>query len=340
MPVFAPEAQKMNFDDEYPDELDASFDDPADYRIMPNDNVVIAGKIESEFAQLEVYIFEKDKGNLFVHHDLLLSSFPIALEWLGADFAAVEDNTAGRANYAIVGTMLPEIEIWDLDLMDPVEPKAVLSGQNGHQAAVTGLTLHPTRQNLLASCSADKTLKVWDLQSLESQFTYDQYKETVSGVLWHPTEESVLTSFSSDNVLKVFDVRDTKSLREVQLPFPIESFCYSKTNTNELYFGTNDGFLHCFDLSKMQIDKNRSVQLHSEAVTGVVSTINNIIITNSLDSSIKLTKDTDFSLIKEEKTKGENLFSSSLHPDNPYLFACGSSVGEVVIWDIENEIVN
>ena len=340
MPVFAPEAQQMKFDDEYPDELDASFDDPMDYMIRPKDNVVIAGKIESEFAQLEVYIFDKEHSNLFVHHDILLSSFPIALEWLGADFASVEDNTARRANYGIVGTMLPEIEVWDLDAMDPVEPKAVLGGKNGHKEAVTALQLHPTRNNILASSSADKSLRVWDLQSLDSQFTYDGFNDTVQGVLWHPTELSVLTTFSSDNVLKVFDARDIKSLREVKLPFPVESFCYSKTNTNELFFGSNDGYLHCFDLSKMEMDQNRSVKLHDNAVTGVVSTTNNIIITSSLDSSIKLTKDTDFSFIKEEKTKGGNLFSSSIHPDNPYLFACGSSVGEVVIWDIENELVN
>lgn len=33
--------------------------------------------------------------------------------------------------------------------------------------------------------------------------------------------------------------------------------------------------------------------------------------------------------------KAEQLFGSSIHPENPYLFACGSSIGEVVIWNYE-----
>ena len=33
---------------------------------------------------------------------------------------------SARGNYVAIGTMLPAIEIWDLDLLDAVEPAAVL----------------------------------------------------------------------------------------------------------------------------------------------------------------------------------------------------------------------
>ncbi len=38
-------------------------------------------------------------------------------------------------------------------------------------------------------------------------------------------------------------------------------------------------------------------------------------------------------LIKQYNTKVENLFGSDLHPEDESLFACGSGIGEVVIWD-------
>jgi len=161
-------------------------------RITATDNILLAGKIEQDFAQLEIYVYEKEKGNLYVHHDILLSSYPVALEWLGCDFGAVEQNTGARANIGIVATMQPEIELWDLDVHETVEPRAVLAGSNGHKDAVTSLQLHHTRQNILASGSADKVLKIWDLQTQQALFSYTKYKDAVQGLLWHPTEESVV----------------------------------------------------------------------------------------------------------------------------------------------------
>ncbi len=43
-------------------------------------------------------------------------------------------------------------------------------------------------------------------------------------------------------------------------------------------------------------------------------------------------------LITEYNTKAGKLFGSSIHPENPYLFACGSSIGEAVIWDFKDKI--
>lgn len=50
----------------------------------------------------------------------MLNSFPIALEWLCCDFNTGENNTIPRANFGIVGMMSPEIEIWNLDILEPV----------------------------------------------------------------------------------------------------------------------------------------------------------------------------------------------------------------------------
>ena len=38
--------------------------------------------------------------------------------------------------------------------------------------------------------------------------------------------------------------------------------------------------------------------------------------------------------IFEKEMKAEKLFCSSFYCDNPWLLACGSSVGELVIWDL------
>ena len=75
-------------------------------------------------------------SNLYVHHDILLPAFPLAVAWL--DCNPGDGPEAG--NYAAVGTMSPGVEIWDLDVADSVEPLASLGGEIGGEtiSAVAG----------------------------------------------------------------------------------------------------------------------------------------------------------------------------------------------------------
>merc|ERR1712113_44342 len=99
-----------------------------DYKILRDDNIFVCGKIEDEFAALETYIYEKKTGNMYVHHDIMLPSFPLALDWLPIEPSSLEANECSKGNYAIVGTFYPDIEIWSLDTLDAIEPALVLSG--------------------------------------------------------------------------------------------------------------------------------------------------------------------------------------------------------------------
>ena len=70
----------------------------------------------------------QDEDNLYVHHDIMLPSFPLCLEWL--DFRLGRKvGTEGSGNYIAVGTFDPEIEIWDLDTVDSMYPDAILGKQ-------------------------------------------------------------------------------------------------------------------------------------------------------------------------------------------------------------------
>lgn len=66
-------------------------------------------------------------SNLYVHHDILLPAFPLAVAWLDCNPSGGTE----AGNYAAVGTMSPGIEIWDLDIADSVEPLASLGGEIG-----------------------------------------------------------------------------------------------------------------------------------------------------------------------------------------------------------------
>jgi hypothetical protein len=138
------------------------------------------------------------EGSLFVHHDLNLPELPLCLAWLDCPpfrwvpppdsrlFVLIESfllllSVDGRqtmtGNYVAVGTFDPAIEIWNLDVLDPLEPSAVLGGsasvrrtkkgrekiiykEGSHTGAVTALSWNQHYRQALASASADHTVKV------------------------------------------------------------------------------------------------------------------------------------------------------------------------------------
>lgn len=67
-------------------------------QILETDHLIVMAKTFDEMSHLEVYVYEKEDENLYVHHDILLPSFPLALEWL--DYG--KDGVAGTSNYLIV----------------------------------------------------------------------------------------------------------------------------------------------------------------------------------------------------------------------------------------------
>jgi len=336
LPTFASEVRKKKSKakDEYPAEFEDSDEENENYVIRATDCLLLAGKIEEDNASLEVYVYEEKEFNLYAHHDIMLSSFPVALEWLCCDFSSVESAEVPRANMAIVGMMTPEIEIWNLDLMEPVEPTQVLSGKNAHTDAVTALALHPVRNNLLASASADRSLKIWDFTTMLPVFSCVDYKEAVQGVQWSQENESVIFSYSGDNRLKIFDARSKDSATNIACGFSIESFTTSAVFPDLIFLGSEDGSIHIFDIKKGKLPKSAAfANVHTKAIPSLTTNKQGHLISNSLDSVIKVFDIKTQTLLVQQVTTAGSLFGSSVCPDNDLLFACGSSIGEVVVWD-------
>lgn len=199
-------------------------------QILDTDNLVLAARIEDEMAHLEVYVYEDEADNLYVHHDIMLPAIPLTVEWLNTPVGKGPIEEDSRGNFVAVGTMDPDIEIWDLDIVDCMYPNAILgqgaedlphcdkpkkkkkkkskkANDNYHVDAVLSLAANRTHRNLLASSSADKTVKLWDLNTTKCAKSYTYHTDKVCSLAWHPAETTVLLSGSYDRTVIAADMR-------------------------------------------------------------------------------------------------------------------------------------
>ena len=208
-------------------------EDREELQILATDNMVLAAKVEDEVAHLEVYVYEDGADNLYVHHDIMLPAIPLCMEWLDLPVGKTDRQKDARANFVAVGTFDPDIEIWDLDTVDCMYPNAIL-GQGGiddaaigdvsgqkkkkrknskkanddyHVDAVLSLAANRHHRNLLASSSADKTVKLWDLYTTKCAKSYTHHTDKVCTLAWHPKESTILLSGSYDRTVVAADMR-------------------------------------------------------------------------------------------------------------------------------------
>mmetsp|Transcript_35831 Transcript_35831/g.48115 ORF Transcript_35831/g.48115 Transcript_35831/m.48115 type:complete len:303 (-) Transcript_35831:7-915(-) len=110
------------------DDDDDDDSDLEDTNLTADDALVLVAKTEEDFPSLEVHVYEQTTGNLYVHHDIPLPSFPLCLAH--GDI----NNQGGAGNYCAVGTFDPGIEIWNLDVLDVLEPTCTLGGKDTSHA--------------------------------------------------------------------------------------------------------------------------------------------------------------------------------------------------------------
>lgn len=341
-----------------------------DLQILATDNMVVAAKVEDEVAHLEIYVYEDEADNLYVHHDIMLPAIPLCLEWLDLPVGKEETDASSKGNYVAVGTFDPDIELWDLDTIDSMYPNAIL-GQGGeevkaeagaekkkkkrkksrkanddyHVDAVLSLAANRQHRNLLASASADKTVKLWELTTQQCAKSYSHHTDKVCSIAWHPKETTVLLSGSYDRTIVAADLRatDTKVPRW-GVESDVETVAWNVHNTNYFYVTTESGMIHYHDIRNAPPSAQASrpvwtLQAHGESVSSfdINPTIPGFLATGSTDKEVKLwnVQPTGPNMVVSRKLGVGKVFITRFAPDPEVAFrlAVAGSKGSMQIWD-------
>eukprot|EP00536_Pseudo-nitzschia_multiseries_P016103 jgi/Psemu1/220133/e_gw1.1019.3.1 len=368
------------------DDDDDDDSDAEDVLLSSSDAIVVVAKTEEEFAALEVHVYEQDTGNLFVHHDIPLPAFPLCLSH--GDIGP----TGAAGNFCAVGTFGPGIEIWNLDVLNALEPSCVLGGEdtsmadeimrlnmmnnnnnnnNGmrhnntlsgggggslkpgsHTDAVMALSWNKVHRQVIASGSADCTVKLWDVTQAHSAdkanaTTLNHHRDKVQSVLWHPTEGTLLATGSYDRTIALVDARSTDHVKTVKIPGDCESLAWDPFNPQYLTAASEDGTVVCWDVRKFST-KTPLWSIVASEFGGVSDLSYNphvpgMMATSSVDKTVTIwdtmgNSSTQSPTAKMNKDmKVGKLFTLNFYPSSPWLMGCAGGTKEIAIWDMAHD---
>jgi periodic tryptophan protein 1 len=291
-------------------------------------------------------------------------------------------------NFCAVGTFHPGIEIWNLDVLNALEPSCILGGEDttaaddfmnahalkgssvkkpsmrdsglrlgSHTDAVMALSWSSIHHQVIASGSADNTVKLWDVTKAGSgdhvgcnAATFSHHSNKVQSVAWHPVEGTLLATGSYDRTVALLDARSSgKDVKRVKLPADCEAVAWDIHNPEKLTVASEDGTLTCWDVRQFETTKHVwSFVANQFGVTDVSynPSVPGFFATSSPDKTISLW---DAGAIGTDSVRSQpvlcgskdmcsgKLYTVQFYQSDPWLLGCGGSGNQLALWDFSNE---
>ena len=292
-------ANIVDANEQLPDEDDDS--EAEDEVIKPTDNLLLVGHVQDDAASLEVWVFNQDEESLYTHHDFLLPSFPLCIEWMSHD-----PGSEKAGNMCAIGCMDPVITVWDLDIQDSLEATFKLGSKGsrkankekyGHTDAVLDLSWNRHFEHILASASVDQTVILWDMDEGKPHTTITAFNEKVQTLEFHADEAQTILTGSADGFVRLFDCRDLDTLNESfikwQLPSgaEVEKVLWNPCDANYFVVGSNTGSLHYAD-RRQPNSFVWSHNAHAEEISGVCFNreVPSLLTSTSTEGALKIWK--------------------------------------------------
>lgn len=280
-------------------------------------------------------------------------------------------------NFCAVGTFDPGIEIWNLDVLNALEPICVLGGQDtsttdeimrmqvlgtkanmskfqasdelrpgSHTDAVICLSWNDIHKQVIASGSADTTVKLWDVTKGSTDeanaSTFRHHSGKVQALAWNPTEGTLLATASFDRTVALVDARgDGSNVKKFKTVADCEAIAWDPFATERLTVITEDGTMACWDV------RNLKQALWSQEISAFGGTtdlsfnqhVKGLAVTCSIDKTVTLWDvhgSEPISCGSKDMCSGK-LYAAGFYPSNPWLLGCGGSGNQLALWDLSSE---
>jgi periodic tryptophan protein 1 len=235
------------------DDACAMFDgeEMEDLRVRPTDVLVVAAKSGDDASTLEFHLLEDDpaesddeapyKPHFFVHHDVVLPTLPLCTAVTSLELGGE------RLNLVAVGCFTPGIDVWDVDLVNVLEPAAVLGGYESPSEQAPAVAAAARAAKSARSKRSSKSTGRRRRPKL--RLKEDSHTDAVMSLSWNPVQREYLASGSADTAVKVWDVESAHCARTfTHHAGKVQSVAWHPTEERTLLTGAFDASVQLVDV--------------------------------------------------------------------------------------------
>ncbi|KAH0571463.1 WD40 repeat protein [Spironucleus salmonicida] len=331
------------------EQFDDSDSDMDGFEYTKNDNVFVTCR-SAELGYVDVMVFNR-RGDFFLHHNYQLHYLPLSSVPVGFN-----PYTKETGNFVAISGTTNEIELFDLDVLDSIQPDLVLGGNKvvknkkgkrvelqrpgSHNGSVLSLTWSKLHPNILVSAGED-TIKVWDLSTQKLVSNIESHDGVVSQVRFHAEISQIMLSCGlSDRKIIIHNfANDTHTV----IYTSDVDFEQCEWYGNSVIFTTEDGKIGIVNVEKCELvsifqcfQEQKSKPLTALAI----HPSGNIVIVGSpevKEVAILLVKDGQFQLHSLHQTG--QVFSALFMPGyDSYACTLGHENGNISLFQVYSRI--
>lgn len=187
----------------------------------------------------------------------------------------------------------------------------------------------------LFSCSADKTVIMWDSITAIRLKKLRSHQSHVNAISTSRADSNLIASVSDDCHLNICDIRTKKYIKSYKDNYQLTAVSFGKTN-DQVFVGGIENCINVWDLRQDKIDY--SMKGHRDTVTGLsLSPDGNRLLTNSMDKTLRCW-DVRAKALENRLAK---VFMGNEHDGNKNLLRCSwSPRGNMVTAGSADNLVN
>jgi len=171
--------------------------------------VTLGSNEDQTSFNLEVMIFDTDKRHFYIHHDVILPYFPLCCKWLN-----YRNNNDMNSNLLAVGGINESIEIFDIDVMDALEPVCTLGGRNKPKDPIKAQKiLNKYRMNPDFNLHSDLSPKLKN--TCLGELKEGSHSDSIMCLDWHNGNNTNIISGSADNSIKIWDLNNKSCINTI-----------------------------------------------------------------------------------------------------------------------------